>query len=100
MREMPTKPRRRGANHDALMVSAPRFANTGDRKFPMKRLTYTDNRIEEVRNGAPLTAEERADLLEHTPNFEECSKTRSDLESMSDADLMTEAMWVWQEYCR
>lgn len=26
MREMPTKPRRRGANHDALMVSAPRFA--------------------------------------------------------------------------
>lgn len=28
MREMPTKPRRRGANHDALMVSAPRFANT------------------------------------------------------------------------
>lgn len=28
MREMPIKPRRRGANHDALMVSAPRFANT------------------------------------------------------------------------
>lgn len=66
----------------------------------MKRLTYTDDRIDEVRNGAPLTAEERADLLEHTPNFEECSHTRNDLEAMSDAELMTEAMWVWQEYCR
>jgi hypothetical protein len=66
----------------------------------MKRPTYTDERIDAVRNGDPLTDEERVDLLEHTPNFEERSHTRADLEAMSDAELMTAAMWVWHEYCR
>lgn len=66
----------------------------------MERLTYTDERIDEVRMGAPLTPEERADLLEHTPSFEECSQTRDELAAMSDADLMTTAMWVWHDYCR
>lgn len=66
----------------------------------MKRLSYTDDRIDAVRMGAPLTADERADLLEHTPNFEECRHTREQLAKMSDADLMTTAMWVWADYCR
>lgn len=66
----------------------------------MDRLTYTDDRIDEVRQGAPLTADERADLLEHLPGFEECSSTREELAAMSDADLMTTAMWVWVDYCR
>ncbi len=66
----------------------------------MKRLTYTDERIDEVRGGDPLTPEERADLLEHTPDFEECSHSREELAAMSDADLMTAAMWVWHDYCR
>lgn len=66
----------------------------------MKRLTYTDERIDEVRQGAQLTAEERADLLESTPTFEECSNTREELEAMTDADLVTTAMRVWHDYCR
>ena len=66
----------------------------------MERLSYTDERIDAVRMGAPLTAEERSDLLEHTPGFEECAHTRAELAAMPDADLMTAAMWVWAEYCR
>lgn len=63
-------------------------------------MTFTDERIDEVRQGAPLTAAERDDLLERTPTFEECSQTRDELAAMSDADLMTTAMWVWHDYCR
>lgn len=66
----------------------------------MERLTYADERIDAVRMGAPLTEAERADLLEHTPEFEECNHTREELASMNDADLMTAAMWVWADYCR
>lgn len=66
----------------------------------MKRLTYTDERIDAVRMGAPLSEAERADLLEHTPTFEECSHTREELAGMTDAELMTAAMWVWTDYCR
>ena len=66
----------------------------------MKRLTYTDVRIDEVRQGGQLTAEERADLLESMSTFEECSNTPEELAAMSDADLMTTAMWVWHDYCR
>ena len=66
----------------------------------MDRLSYPDERIDAVRMGAPLTDAERADLLENTPRFEECSHTAGELAAMTDADLMTAAMWVWAEYCR
>lgn len=66
----------------------------------MGRLSYTDARIDAVRMGATLTDAERADLLEPTPRFEECSHTHDELAAMTDADLMTAAMWVWHDYCR
>jgi hypothetical protein len=75
-------------------------ARSQERLNAMDRLSYTDERIDEVRMGAPLTDAERADLLEHTPNFEECSHTREELAAMTDAELMTTAMWVWADYCR
>lgn len=69
-------------------------------KQDAKAIVFSDERIDAVRMGAPLTAEERADLIERTPSFEECSQTAAELAAMSDADLMTTAMWVWHDYCR
>lgn len=66
----------------------------------MPNMTFTDERIDEVRQGAPLTAEERAHLVENTPTFEECTQTQAELAAMSDAELMTTGMWVWHDYCR
>lgn len=64
----------------------------------MERITFEDWRIDEVCGGAPLTAEERAYLIEDTPSFEECSNTPEELLAMNDADLMNTAYRVWAEY--
>lgn len=66
----------------------------------MERMTFDDARIDAVRMGAPLTPEERAYLIEDTPTYEECTRTCDELAAMSDADLMTTAMWVWVDFCR
>jgi hypothetical protein len=65
----------------------------------LHRLSYPDDRISEVRQGAPLTADERADLLDSLPSYEECWQTRAELASFSDALLMTAAVTVWSAYC-
>ena len=66
----------------------------------MERITFEDWRIDEVRVGAPLTAEERMFLVEDTPRFEECTNTEADLLAMSDAELMSTAYNVWADYVR
>ena len=63
-------------------------------------MTFTDERIDEVRAGAPLTADERVWLLDDTPRFEECDLTREELAAMDDSQLMETALWVWTDYCR
>lgn len=65
-----------------------------------KRLTYTDFDHEAVMQGTkPLTPEERAFLIEDTPNFEEGMHLTSEgLAQLSDADLMREAYNVWADY--
>ena len=69
-------------------------------KNETKRISFTDERIDEVRSGEPLTDEERAFLIEDTPRFEECSRSSEELAALNDADLMTAATWVWMDYCR
>lgn len=64
----------------------------------MKRITFSDERIDEVRSGATLTPEERAFLIDDTPRFEECDKSEADLSAMNDCELMNTAYRVWAEY--
>lgn len=64
----------------------------------MAGITFKDWRIDEVRNGAPLTTEERLFLVEDTPRFEECSNTEAELLAMDDAELMSTAYNVWRDY--
>ena len=66
----------------------------------MQRIVFEDERIWEVQGGAPLTSEERSFLLEDTPRFEECTRTREELEAMTDAELMNTAYAAWADYCR
>lgn len=66
----------------------------------MERMVFEDERIWAVQAGAPLTAEERAFLLEDTPRFEECTYSKEELAAMSDAGLMSAAYGVWADYCR
>lgn len=67
----------------------------------MNTAHFTDERIEEVTSGRiPLTQEERDFLVSDTPRYEECSRAKSDLEQMSDKDLMNTAFWVWSDFCR
>lgn len=66
----------------------------------MTRLRYPDERIDQVLAGAALTAEERADLQDSLPNFEECRYSPEELQAKSDQDLMQAAVWIWQDYCR
>lgn len=65
----------------------------------MDKCHFTDERIDDVRSGrTPMTAEERAFLLEDTPRFEECDQTAEELAALSDADLMSTAYRVWADY--
>lgn len=67
----------------------------------MKADHFTDERIDDIRSGhSPLTAEERAFLLEDTPGFEECGYTGAELAAMTDAALMSAAYGVWADYAR
>jgi hypothetical protein len=67
----------------------------------MKHDHFTDERIDDIRSGrSPLTAEERAFLIEDTPRLEECTYTEEELTSMSDADLMSAAYSAWADYAR
>lgn len=66
----------------------------------MKRIVFGDERIWAVQDGAPLTTEERAFLLEDTPRFEECTHNADELAAMNDADLMSAAYSAWADYCR
>ena len=67
-----------------------------------KRLTYTDFDHEAVIQGyKTLTPEERAFLIEDTPNFEEGMHLTSEgLAQLSDAELMREAYNVWADYAQ
>lgn len=65
----------------------------------MDKPEFSDERIDDVRSGrSPLSAEERAYLIEDTPRFEECSETSDDLAKLSDPDLMSAAYTVWADY--
>jgi hypothetical protein len=74
--------------------------NTPLRKGAVMNPThFTDERIAEVQQGAPFTAEERAFLLEDLPRFEECSREEAaQLPMLSDSDLMQVAYRVWADY--
>lgn len=66
----------------------------------VKTSHFTDQRINEILEGSPLTAEERTFLIEDTPNFEECSKeTAGALTTMDDKTLMQTAYYIWADYC-
>lgn len=67
----------------------------------MKHDHFTDERIDNIRNGrAFLTEAERAFLLEDTPRFEECGYTEAELAAMCDDALMIAAYSVWTDYAR
>lgn len=66
----------------------------------MTAVHFTDQRINSINKGSPLTTEERAFLLEDTPRFEECVHKPSDLAEMSDAALMRAAINTWADYAR
>jgi len=62
-------------------------------------LSFDDVRIDAIQDGSvPMTAAERAFLVEDTPRFEECSHSAAELAAMSDADLMGRAYATWAEY--
>lgn len=65
----------------------------------MDKLHFDDDRIDDIRSGrSPLTAEERAYLIEDTPRFEGCGETSEGLAKLSDPDLMSAAYSVWADY--
>lgn len=67
----------------------------------MKPDHFTDERIDDVCSGrTPLTAEERAFLIEDTPRYEECGHTSDELAAMTDVALMSAAYGVWADYVR
>ncbi len=67
----------------------------------MKHDNFTDERIDDIRDGrTPLTPEERDFLICDTPRFEECVRTKAELAELSDADLMIAAYGVWIDYAR
>ena len=61
---------------------------------------FNDERIQAVLSGSPLTAQEREFLIEDTPHFEECLRTKDELIAMSDSNLMQTAYAVWADYAR
>jgi hypothetical protein len=62
---------------------------------------FTDERIEHILGGAPLTADEREFLVTDTPRFEECQPEKeADLRAMGDADLMRRCWHIWCNYAR
>lgn len=67
----------------------------------VKRMTFGDERIADVREGrAHLTPAEREFLEQDTPTFEECDRTEAELKVLPDSDLMEVAYWTWHEYAR
>lgn len=67
----------------------------------IKRMTFTDERIADVREGrAHLTDEEREFLVQDTPCFEECDRTEAEMRVLPDSDIMEVAFWVWHEYAQ
>lgn len=63
-------------------------------------MEFTDQRIDDIRNGASMLPEERTFLLEDTPRYEECGYSTDELGAMSDQDLMATAVGVWADYVR
>lgn len=51
-------------------------------------------------NARALTAEERADIVEFTGTFEECSQTREELEAMTDSNLVATGYAAMLDYVR
>lgn len=66
----------------------------------MQILHFTDERINEIHKGSPMTSEERSFLLTDTPRFEECTHKADELASMTDSGLMHAAYGVWADYAR
>lgn len=67
----------------------------------MKTSDFTDERIENVLAGAPLTEREREFLVTDTPRFEECQPEKeADLRVMGDAALMRRCCHIWADYAR
>lgn len=65
----------------------------------MKITDFSDERIEAVEAGAPLTAEEREFLVTDTAGFEESwPRKEADYRAMDDATLMRAAYRVWADY--
>lgn len=62
--------------------------------------SFTDERINAVLSGCPLSIEERKFLIQDTPRFEECDIDAFHLAKMSDYELMEKSYSVWRDYCR
>jgi hypothetical protein len=64
-------------------------------------LHFTDERVDEVYGGSPLTASEREFLVTDTPRFEECWPDKEDsLREMEDPDLMRRCYAIWCDYAK
>lgn len=67
----------------------------------MSYTDFTDERIEAVLGGAPLTNDEREFLVTDTPRFEECQpETEADLRALNDSDLMRRCYHIWADYAQ
>lgn len=65
----------------------------------MNIASFTDERIDAILRGSPLTAEEREFLVTDTPSFEECQPEKeADLRALDDAALMRRCYSVWSDY--
>ena len=64
------------------------------------RPSFTDERIDSILAGSPMTDAERSYLLETVPSFEECSQSAEELAAMGDCNLMAASCYVWNDYTR
>lgn len=68
---------------------------------PMRTSDFTDERIEAVLGGSPLTTGEREFLCTDTPRFEECQPEKeADLRALNDSDLMRRCYGIWADYAQ
>jgi hypothetical protein len=69
--------------------------------MPTRVIDFTDQRIDAVLGGAPLSDEEREFLCTDTPRFEECQPdTEADLRALNDAALMRRCWHIWADYAQ
>lgn len=66
-------------------------------------LMHPSQLIEDLHcNGIPegrvLTEQERTDIVEFAVRFEECNRTETELQAMTDKDLIATSYWFMAEY--